>query len=154
MAKIVVVGGGFAGLNLTKQLASSNHEILLIDKTNHHLFQPLLYQVATAVLSPADIAVPIRDVFRNYSNVRVLMGEVKTIDKQNNRIVLKSKKVFDYDYLVVATGARHSYFGNDEWEQYAGGLKTIKDALKIREKILLSFEKAERELDPQKRQKF
>ena len=110
--------------------------------------------MATAVLSPADIAVPIRDVFRNYSNVRVLMGEVKTIDKQNNRIVLKSKKVFDYDYLVVATGARHSYFGNDEWEQYAGGLKTIKDALKIREKILLSFEKAERELDPQKRQKF
>ena len=104
-------------------------------------FSRFFIQVATAVLSPADIAVPIRDVFRNYSNVRVLMGEVKTIDKQNNRIVLKSKKVFDYDYLVVATGARHSYFGNDEWEQYAGGLKTIKDALKFARKFYYLLKK-------------
>jgi NADH dehydrogenase len=153
MAKIVVIGGGFAGLNFVKHVAKKNDEILLIDKTNHHLFQPLLYQVATAVLSPADIAVPIRDVFRNYKNVKVLMGDVRTIDKLNQKIVLKSKKVFEYDYLVIATGARHSYFGNDSWESHAGGLKTVQDALKIRENILVSFEKAERESDPVKRQK-
>ena len=153
MAKIVVIGGGFAGLNFVKHVAKKNDEILLIDKTNHHLFQPLLYQVATAVLSPADIAVPIRDVFRNYKNVKVLMGDVRTIDKLNQKIVLKSKKVFEYDYLVIATGARHSYFGNDNWESHAGGLKTVQDALKIRENILVSFEKAERENDPVKRQK-
>ena len=153
MAKIVVIGGGFAGLNFVKHVAKKDDEILLIDKTNHHLFQPLLYQVATAVLSPADIAVPIRDVFRNYKNVKVLMGDVRTIDKLNQKIVLKSKKVFEYDYLVIATGARHSYFGNDNWESHAGGLKTVQDALKIRENILVSFEKAERENDPVKRQK-
>ena len=153
MAKIIIIGGGFAGLNCAKHLASSRHEILLIDKTNHHLFQPLLYQVATAVLSPADIAVPIRDIFRHYKNVKVLMGDVQTIDKKNQKLVLKSKKIFKYDYLVVATGAKHSYFGNTEWEPYAGGLKTIQDALGIREKILIAFEKAERELDPIKRQK-
>ena len=100
MAKIVVIGGGFAGLNFVKHVAKKDDEILLIDKTNHHLFQPLLYQVATAVLSPADIAVPIRDVFRNYKNVKVLMGDVRTIDKLNQKIVLKSKKVFEYDYLT------------------------------------------------------
>ncbi|MEK9726508.1 MAG: NAD(P)/FAD-dependent oxidoreductase [Candidatus Margulisiibacteriota bacterium] len=154
MAKIVVIGGGFAGLNFVKHVSNKNDEILLIDKTNHHLFQPLLYQVATAVLSPADIAVPIRDVFRNHKNVKVLMGDVRTIDKVNKKIVLKSKKVFEFDYLVVATGARHSYFGKTDWEQFAGGLKTVKDALKIRENILLSFEKAEREQDPEKRQRF
>ncbi len=153
MSKTIIIGGGFAGLNCARSLASSKHEILLIDKTNHHLFQPLLYQVATAVLSPADIAVPIRDIFRNNKNVKVLMGDVKTIDKKNKKIVLKSKKVFDFDYLIVAVGAKHSYFGNSEWEPYAGGLKTIQDALDIREKILLAFEKAERESDPKKRQK-
>ncbi len=154
MAKIIVIGGGFAGLNFVKHVANKKDEILLIDKTNHHLFQPLLYQVATAVLSPADIAVPIRDIFRNFKNVKVLMGDVRTIDKTNKKIVLKSKKVFNFDYLVIASGARHSYFGNSDWEQYAGGLKTIKDAIRIRENILLSFEKAERESDPEKRKKF
>ena len=153
MAKIVVIGGGFAGLNFVKHVAGKNDEILLIDKTNHHLFQPLLYQVATAVLSPADIAVPIRDVFRNYKNVKVLMGDVRNIDKTNQKIILKSKKVFEYDYLIIASGARHSYFGNDNWEGHAGGLKTVQDALKIRQNILISFEKAEREIDPVKRQK-
>ena len=153
MAKIVVIGGGFAGLNFVKHVAGKNDEILLIDKTNHHLFQPLLYQVATAVLSPADIAVPIRDVFRNYKNVKVLMGDVRNIDKTNQKIILKSKKVFEYDYLIIASGARHSYFGNDNWESHAGGLKTVQDALKIRQNILISFEKAEREIDPVKRQK-
>ncbi len=153
MAKIIIIGGGFAGLNCARSLASSKHDILLIDKTNHHLFQPLLYQVATAVLSPADIAVPIRDVFRNYKNVKVLMGDVKNIDKKNKKIVLKSKKVFNFDYLIVAVGAKHSFFGNTEWEPYASGLKTIEDAIDIREKILLAFEKAEREVDPKKRQR-
>lgn len=153
MAKVIIIGGGFAGLNCAKQLANTNHDILLIDKTNHHLFQPLLYQVATAVLSPADIAVPIRDIFRNHPNVKVLMGDVKNIDKTNKKIILKSKKVFSFDYLVIATGAKHSYFGKSEWEPFAGGLKTISDALSIREKILIAFEKAEREMDPKKRQK-
>jgi len=153
MAKVIIIGGGFAGLNCAKHLANTEHDILLIDKTNHHLFQPLLYQVATAVLSPADIAVPIRDVFRNYPNVKVLMGDVKNIDKTNQKVILKSKKVFSFDYLVIATGAKHSYFGKNEWEPFAGGLKTISDALNIREKILIAFEKAERETDPKKRQK-
>ena len=117
------------------------------------LISTVVVPSGNAVLSPADIAVPIRDVFRNYSNVRVLMVRLKPLISKITESFLKAKK-FLVDYLVVATGARHSYFGNDEWEQYTGGLKTIKDALKIREKILLSFEKAERELDPQKRQKF
>ena len=110
-------------LNCAKHLAKSNHEILLIDKTNHHLFQPLLYQVATAVLSPADIAVPIRDVFRNNKNVKILMGDVKNIDKTNKKVILKSKKVFSFDFLIIATGAKHSYFGNTEWESFCGWFK-------------------------------
>ena len=152
MAKVIIIGGGFAGLNCAKHLANSKHDILLIDKTNHHLFQPLLYQVATAALSPADIAVPIRDVFRNNKNIKVIMGDVKSIEKESNKVTLKSGKTFDYDYLVIATGAKHSYFGNNEWESHAGGLKTIEDALSIRQKILIAFEKAERETDPIKRQ--
>ena len=153
MANVIVIGGGFAGLNLVKALCRSNHAITLIDRTNHHLFQPLLYQVATAVLSPADIAVPIREVFRNYKNVRVLMGDVIAIDKQAKSVTLSSEKIYHYDYLIIATGSRHSYFGKNEWEPYAQGLKTVNDALQIRQRILMAFEKAEREDDIQKRQR-
>jgi NADH dehydrogenase len=142
--KVVVLGGGFGGLNAAKTLGNSKFDVWLIDRTNHHLFQPLLYQVASAALSPGDIAVPIREILSKYDNVTVWMGQVEKIEKENRQILLMNGDVIHYDYLIVALGARHSYFGKDEWEQYAPGLKTLVDALKIREKILLSFEKAER----------
>lgn len=130
-------------MSAAKELKSANLDITLIDKTNHHLFQPLLYQVATAALSPADVAAPIRAILNKQKNVRVIMGEVNRIDTSAKKVFLNGD-VFDYDYLITAVGSRHSYFGNDEWEKFAPGLKTIHDALKLREKILLSFEKAER----------
>jgi NADH dehydrogenase len=142
--KVVILGGGFAGINAAKNLGNSKLDVWLIDKTNHHLFQPLLYQVASASLSPGDIAVPIREILSPYENITVLMGEVMEIDKENRQVVLRNGDRIGYEYLVVALGARHSYFGKDEWEKFAPGLKTLADALKIREKILLSFEKAER----------
>lgn len=142
--RVVIVGGGFAGINAAKSLGGSKFDILLIDKTNHHLFQPLLYQVATAALSPADIAVPIREILRPYENITVMMGEVVDIDKNQKHVVLENHERIPYDFLIIAVGARHSYFGNDEWENSAPGLKTLVDALKIRERILISFEKAER----------
>ena len=142
--KVVIIGGGFGGLNVAKSLNKVKAEIFLIDKQNHHLFQPLLYQVATAALSPADIAVPLREILRDQSNTTCMMSEVVSIDKDNKKLVCKNGEVINYDYLVIAAGARHSYFGNDGWESFAPGLKTIKDAIGIREKILLSFEKAER----------
>ena len=142
--KVVILGGGFGGLNAAKTLGHTKFDVWLIDRTNHHLFQPLLYQVATAALSPGDIAVPIREILSKYENVTVLMGQVERIDKENRQIVLKDGDRVHYEYLIVALGARHSYFGHNEWEQYAPGLKTLVDALHIREKILLSFEKAER----------
>ncbi|MCB1085016.1 MAG: FAD-dependent oxidoreductase, partial [Chlamydiia bacterium] len=142
--RVVVIGGGFAGINCVKTLSKANLDILLIDKKNHHLFQPLLYQVASAALSPADIATPLREIFATQINTTVLMGTVETIDKKNKEIILVNGDHVPYDYLVIATGARHSYFGNDQWEPLAPGLKTITDALKIRERILISFEKAER----------
>lgn len=142
--KVVVIGGGFAGLNVIRPLKKASFDILLIDKKNHHLFQPLLYQVASAALSPADIATPLREVFSRQKNTSVIMGTVKEIHKEKKQITLANGDHISYDYLVVATGARHSYFGNDQWELIAPGLKTISDALQIREKILLSFEKAER----------
>lgn len=142
--KIVILGGGFAGINAAKSLGNSKYDVWLIDKTNHHLFQPLLYQVASAALSPGDIAVPIREILSPYENVTVLMGEVTRIDKEKREITLRNDDQIYYDYLIVALGARHSYFGNDQWEKFAPGLKTLVDALKIREKILISFEKAER----------
>jgi NADH dehydrogenase len=116
----------------------------LIDKTNHHLFQPLLYEVATAALSPGDIATPLRETLRKQNNTTVIMGEVTKIDKKNKQITLSNADIIGYDYLVIAIGARHSYFGRNDWEQFAPGLKTINDALKIREQILISFERAER----------
>lgn len=142
--KVVILGGGFGGINAAKTLGNSKFDVWLIDRTNHHLFQPLLYQVASAALSPGDIAVPIREILAHYENITVWMGQVETIDKEKREIHLKNGDCIGYEYLIVALGARHSYFGRDEWENYAPGLKTLADALKIRERILLSFEKAER----------
>ncbi|MBI2743700.1 MAG: NAD(P)/FAD-dependent oxidoreductase [Chlamydiales bacterium] len=143
-SKVVIVGGGFAGLNTAKALKKANFDVLIIDKTNHHLFQPLLYQVATAALSPGDIATPIREILSKQENATVIMGEVVSIDKTLKQLTLANGDIIGYDYLVIAPGARHSYFGNDQWEKNAPGLKTISDALKIREQVLVSFEKAER----------
>ena len=153
MKKVIIVGAGFGGLAAAKKLASGDFQLTIIDKTNHHLFQPLLYQVATAALSPGDIANPIRSVFSEQKNVEVLLGEVTSIDKQNETIRFNDGSI-EFDYLIIATGSRHSYFGKDEWEKYAPGLKTVNDALKIRERILLSLEAAEKEQDPEKRQKY
>lgn len=141
---MVILGGGFAGLNAAKELGHMKFDVWLIDKTNHHLFQPLLYQVASASLSPGDIAVPIREILSPYPNVTVLLGEVVKIDKEQKEVILQNGDHFAYEYLIVALGARHSYFGHDDWETFAPGLKTLSDAIHIREKILLSFEKAER----------
>lgn len=142
--KVVILGGGFAGINAAKALGNTKFDVWLIDKTNHHLFQPLLYQVASASLSPGDIAVPIREILAAYENITVLMGCVEKIDKEAREIQLKNGDRIGYEYLIVALGARHSYFGKEEWERFAPGLKTLSDALKIRERILISFEKAER----------
>ena len=154
MSKIIVIGGGFGGLSFLQKARKSNNEFTLIDKTNHHLFQPLLYQVATAVLSPADITVPIRNLFKNDSNVKVKLGEVVNINKEKKQIVLKNDDVIDYDKLIVSTGASYSYFGNDNWGKFSNGLKNINDALDIRDKILKAFEKAENESNKNIQQKF
>ena len=142
--KVVILGGGFGGLNAAKTLGNTKFDVWLIDQTNHHLFQPLLYQVASAALSPGDIAIPIREILSPYENITVLMGEVEKIDKEKKEVVLKYGDHISYEYLIVALGARHSYFGHNEWEVFAPGLKTLRDALIIRERILISFEKAER----------
>ena len=152
MKKVVIIGGGFGGLSAAKVIAKYDFEITIIDKTNHHVFQPLLYQVATTALSPADIASPIRSVFSDYKNVEVLLGEVKSIDKERRKVFFNNSEIA-FDYLIIATGSRHSYFGKDEWEKYAPGLKTLNDALKIRETILLSLEAAEKENILENRQK-
>jgi len=143
-SKAIIIGGGFGGLNVAKKIGKANVDVLLIDKTNHHLFQPLLYQVATAALSPADIATPIREILKKNLNQTVLMGHVEKIDKEKKQVRLMNGDVYAYDYLVLAVGAKHSYFNNPEWEKHAPGLKTLVDALKIRERVLISFEKAER----------
>ncbi len=148
---VIVIGGGFGGLAFIKKYASSGKEICLIDKMNHHLFQPLLYQVATAALGSAEIACPLREILKSYPNVSVKMGEIINIDKKNRTVSFENNDKVHFDTLIVATGARHSYFGHDEWEEYAGGLKSIADALSIRENIFISFEKAERlKSDPDK----
>jgi NADH dehydrogenase len=131
-------------MNAVKSLKKAELDVTLIDKSNHHLFQPLLYQVATAALSPGEIAYPLREIFSKHKNTTVIMGEVQTILKDKKEVVLGNGDTVSYDYLVIAPGARHSYFGNDHWEPFAPGLKTINDALKIRGNILMSFEKAER----------
>ncbi len=140
---VVIIGGGFAGLSAAKVLENAPVKVVLIDKSNHHLFQPLLYQVATAELSPADIAQPIRGILRNQANVQVILDEVKKINPET-REVITGDLTFKYDYLIVAAGARHHYFGNDQWEEHAPGLKSIKDALDIRRRVLLAFEVAEK----------
>jgi NADH:ubiquinone reductase (H+-translocating) len=152
--KIIVVGGGFAGLNVIKTLKNADAEILLLDKTNHHLFQPLLYQVATSALSSTDIATPLRDIFKKQSNVTVLLGEVRGIDKHNKRVIAANGETFSYDYLVLAPGTNHSYFNQPKWEQYAPGLKTLNDANRIRDDIMISFEHAERANNPVERKKL
>ncbi len=145
--RVVIVGGGFGGLNAAKSLSELPVEITLIDKRNFHLFQPLLYQVATGGLSPADIAAPLRDVLRGKKNVTVLLDEVTFIDPRNRCVQLESSRIH-YDFLIVATGAENHYFGNDPWSTHAPALKTIEDATNIRGRILSAFENAERELDP------
>lgn len=147
---VVIVGGGFAGLNTAKALRKAPVRITLIDKRNFHLFQPLLYQVATASLSASDIAYPIRSILRHQRNATVLMGEVTAIDLQHQHVILGTGKL-SWDYLVVATGMQSSYFGHDEWRQHAPTLKTIEDASTIRRKVLSAFERAERERDSQRR---
>ena len=151
--KIVIIGGGFGGLNAAKELKGLDVEITLIDKTNHHLFQPLLYQVATAALSPGDIAFPIRAILKKQNNVKVILGEVTNIEREAKKVFLQDD-YYEYDYLIIAIGSRHSYFGNSEWEKNAPRLKTISDALRIRERILLSFEKAERYAERQSVDKY
>jgi NADH dehydrogenase len=143
---VVVIGAGFGGIELCKQLQDTAVRISLIDKHNYHLFQPLLYQVASAALSPAEIAYPIRTIFRDQSNVQVYLEEATKIDLLNKRVIMTDEEC-SYDYLVIAAGARHSYFGNDEWQQWAPGLKSIDDATEIRKKVLIAFEEAEYEAD-------
>ncbi|MCE5295372.1 MAG: NAD(P)/FAD-dependent oxidoreductase [Chlamydiales bacterium] len=142
--KTIIVGAGFGGLEVAKDLNKADTDVLLIDKLNHHLFQPLLYQVATCALSPGDIATPVRSILRKSRNSSFIMGSVARIDKVAQVVHLECGMTFDFDNLVLAPGSRHSYFGNDQWEQYAPGLKTILDARSIREKILMAFEQAER----------
>ena len=150
----MIIGGGFGGLEAAKVLRGAPVRVTLLDRHNYHLFQPLLYQVATATLSPGDIASPIRWVVRHAANVRVLLGEAEAIDVAARLVRLSDGASIAYDYLIVATGSSHSYFGHDEWARHAQGLKTLEDALAIRRQILLAFERAEREADPARRQEL
>jgi NADH dehydrogenase len=149
---VVIVGGGFAGLNAARALGDAPVRVFVIDRSNHHLFQPLLYQVAMSALSPAQIAAPIRDILRRQRNTTVLMGEVVAVDKEKKQVVVNSPDregvPIGYDYLILATGATHSYFNHPEYERYAPGLKTLADAVAMRNKILQAFEQAEAEEDP------
>src|SRR5438874_1435526 len=141
--QVIIVGAGFGGLEAAKKLACEDVRLTLIDRSNYHLFQPLLYQVATAALSPADIAAPVRAILSKCKNVEVILAEVQSIDVNAKKVKLTEGEV-DYDYLIVATGARHSYFGHPEWERLAPGLKSLEDAVEIRRRILMAFEYAER----------
>jgi NADH dehydrogenase len=150
--RVLIVGGGFAGLYAARGLRKNKHvAITLLDRRNYHLFQPLLYQVATGAVSPGDIAQPLRAILRNSKNTRVLLGEAVGLDPEAHRVTLSDGGALDYDTLIVATGARHAYFGHDSWEKLAPGLKTIEDATEIRRRILIAFEAAERETDPARR---
>jgi NADH dehydrogenase len=153
MRQVVILGGGFGGLNAARAFAGANVGVTLIDRHNYHLFQPLLYQVATASLSPGDVASPIRWILRRQKNVEVLLAEAREIDPVNKRVVLDRGSIA-YDDLIVATGAAHSYFGHPEWEPRAPGLKTLDDALEMRRRVLLAFEAAERETDPAKQRRL
>ena len=148
MNHIVIIGGGFAGLYTARGLKGVDADVTVVDQHNYHLFQPLLYQVATAALNPSDIAAPIRGILGRQKNVRVVLGEATSIDVNAKSVQLADGSALAYDHLVLATGATHSYFGHPEWERVAPGLKTIDDALEIRRRVLLAFEAAERETDP------
>jgi NADH dehydrogenase len=152
--RVVIVGGGFGGLTCARALNGAAIELTLIDRQNHHLFQPLLYQVALASLAPNEIAVPIRSILRKQKNATVLLSEVTSIDLAARRLSLAQAEDIEYDYLVLAPGARTHYFGHDAWAHYAPGLKSIDDAIEIRRRVLLAFEAAERELDPAERAKL
>lgn len=154
LPKIVIVGGGFGGLSAAKALRGAPCEVTVIDRLNHHVFQPLLYQVATAGLSPGDIASPIRWILRKQPRLRVLLAQVERIDSVNRVVHLDGGESVTYDYLIVAAGVRHSYFGHDEWGGIAPGLKTLDDALDIRRRMLLAFEQAEREPDPARQRRL
>jgi NADH dehydrogenase len=149
---VVIVGAGFGGLTAARALARADVDLTLIDRRNHHLFQPLLYQVATAGLSPADIAAPIRAILRGQRNARVVLDAVVAIDRAGRRVILAEGRPIPYDRLIVATGARHSYFGHDDWATHAPGIKTIDDATSVRRRILLALERAETETDAARRQ--
>jgi NADH dehydrogenase len=151
---VVIIGGGFGGLTAAKALRKAPVRVTVIDRHNHHLFQPLLYQVATATLSPGDIASPIRWILRKNRNTRVLLGDVRTIDLDARRVSLEDGATVDYDFLIVATGTSHTYFGHDDWARHAPGLKTLEDALAIRRRILVAFEQAERETDAARQQRL
>jgi NADH:ubiquinone reductase (H+-translocating) len=152
--RIVIVGCGFGGLEAARALRNAPVEVTLVDRTNHHLFQPLLYQVATAGLSAPAIAAPVRHLFRRQANVTSLLGEVVGIDTSARSVRLKDGMALPYDHLIVAAGSTHSYFGHDEWAQFAPGLKTLDDAFEIRRRILLAFESAEKEMDPARRKEW
>jgi NADH:ubiquinone reductase (H+-translocating) len=148
---VIIVGGGFGGLYAARALARAPVDVTLLDRRNHHVFQPLLYQVATAALSPGDIASPIRWILRRQANVDVLLADVRRVDPSGRKVLLADGGEMTYDYLILAPGATHAYFGHDEWRAVAPGLKTLEDALDIRRRVLLAFERAERESDPAKR---
>ncbi|PYJ42666.1 MAG: hypothetical protein DME86_04900, partial [Verrucomicrobia bacterium] len=141
--RVVIVGAGFGGLEAAKKLACKDLKLTILDRTNYHLFQPLLYQVATAALSPADIAAPVRAILHDCKNVEVILAEVQSVDV-NKRVVQTGDLRIAYDYLILATGSRHSYFGHPEWERLAPGLKSLEDAVEIRRRILMAFEYAEK----------
>ncbi|MBA3260227.1 MAG: NAD(P)/FAD-dependent oxidoreductase [Gemmatimonadales bacterium] len=151
---VVILGGGFAGLYAARGLRDAQVRVTLLDRRNHHLFQPMLYQVATAALNPADIASPIRSVLRKQMNTEVLLAEASAVNVAERRVAFTDGGSVTYDYLIVATGARHSYFGNDRWEPLAPGLKSLEDALEIRRRVLLAFERAERESDAVRRHAY
>ncbi len=151
---VVILGGGFAGLYAAKALRDAPVCVTVVDRRNHHLFQPMLYQVATAGLNPSDIASPIRSILRHSRNTEVLLAEAESVDVLGRKVKFTDGAAIEYDYLLVATGARHSYFGNDRWEPLAPGLKSLEDALDIRRRVLLAFERAERETDPVRRHAY
>ena len=153
MPQVVVVGGGFGGLKAAQALRRAPVGVTVVDRRNHHLFQPLLYQVATAALNPSDIAMPIRRILRHQENAEVVLGEVVRIDVPGRRVLLRDGQLH-YDFLIIATGATHAYFGHGEWAKDAPGLKTIEDAIEIRRRVLLAYEAAEREPDAARREEW